>query len=345
MSIEQILSQALSCGASDIHIQEDAYNCIRVNGDLRKLTDISTKSDLEEFCNRYIALDDNGSYKHDFSFTFEERRFRGNYYKARGRECLALRALSARIPSLDQLHLPPEIESLKKVGNGLILIIGETGSGKSTTMASFIQYFNESYPYNILTIEDPIEYVYMPGKSRITQREVGTDVASFSDGVRDAMREDPDIIVVGEMRDKETISNAITLAETGHKVFTTLHARNCIEVMDRIADVFPGDTKDVIRAQAANVIQAVVHQTLIKSDTFGRLPLLEILRIDAASRSSLADKKVGIENIRQRMRSGRKEGNLHRVDCFNWLMEKYDIDASVAENILSPDDYQLLIRG
>lgn len=351
MLIANVIKTALESGSSDIHIQEDDYCCIRINGELIKLDDIAESGDLVEFCDAYAGYEDepdkNGDrvFRRDFAFTLHDRRFRGNYYKAQKKMCLALRALSTKIPSLKQLHMPPEMEMLKQVGKGLILIIGETGSGKSTTMASLIQHFNENHPYNILTIEDPVEYVYVPVKSRISQREVGDDVESFAQGVKDAMREDPDIIVLGEMRDMETVQNAITLAETGHMVFATLHARNCIEVMDRIADVFPGDSKDTARAQTANVLQAVVHQTLIRSEQYGRLPLLEIMRVDQAIRTSLANKKLEVENIRQKIRTSRKEGSLHRVDSFKWLMEEWDADPDIAERVLSPDDFNLLMGG
>lgn len=346
MLLERVVKEALESGASDIHIQEDDNCCIRINGELIKLDDIAEAHDIREFCDKYNGVDETGEdYRTDFAFSMHDRRFRGNYYKAQKRMCLALRALSSRIPTIQELHLPPEMEMLKQVGKGLVLIIGETGSGKSTTMASLVQHFNESYPYNILTIEDPVEYVYTPGKSRVSQREVGDDVVSFAQGVKDAMREDPDIIVLGEMRDMETISNAITLAETGHMVFATLHARNCIEVMDRITDVFPGDSKDSIRSQAANVMQAVVHQTLIRSEKYGRLPLLELMRMDSAARSSMAEKKVQIEQLRARLRSDRKSGNLHRVDSFRWLMEEFDLDPDLAEGVLSTDDYKLLVGG
>lgn len=350
MNIVDLIKDALDLGASDVHIQDGQFCCLRVNGKLSKVGKDPIYADaIADFCNEFseILRDSAGnqSWKRDFAFTLHGRRFRANYYRAQKKDCLALRALSARIPTVKQLHLPPEMEMLKNIGKGLTLIVGETGSGKSTTMASLVQHFNETFPYTILTIEDPVEYIYTPGLSHISQREVGDDVESFSQGVKDAMREDPDIIVLGEMRDMDTISNALTLAETGHLVLATLHARNCIEVMDRITDVFPGDSKDTIRSQAANVLQAVVHQTLVASDEYGRLPLLEIMRVDNATRKSLGDPKTGIEQLRQRIRTSRGQGCLHRVDCFSWLMTEFNLDPDLAERILSTDDYSLLIGG
>ena len=340
MIFEDLIKTALQMNASDIHFQEGDALYVRRNGDLDKQKYVCDMSDMEDFLQQYNVVD--GKYRRDFSFTMHGRRFRGNLYKARGKRALALRALAEKIPTFEDLHLPVEMEKLQYVENGLILVVGETGSGKSTSIAATIQKFNEMNPYNIITIEDPVEYVYTPAKSRISQREVGTDVESFGEAVKDAMREDPDIVVLGEMRDRETIQNAITLAETGHLVFGTLHARNVVETVDRIVDVFPGDEKSQMRTQTANVLQAVISQTLVRSEQYGRLPLLEIMRVSQAMRSSLADPKVKVETIRQNIRQGREEGNLHRVDCMQYLIENFDVDVDVAKLVLSEDDYKLL---
>lgn len=340
--IQDIIRDALQAGASDIHIQEDGYSYIRINGDLLPDGDLCTDMDIDAFMGDF-ASDEHGNPRRDFSFSLDGRRFRGNYYKAQKKRNLAIRALSERIPTMEELHLPKEMFDLRNVDNGLILVVGETGSGKSTTIASLIQQFNEGEAYNIITIEDPVEYIYSPSKSRIAQREVGTDVESFAAAVKDAMREDPDIIVLGEMRDRDTIQNAITLAETGHMVFATLHSRNVVEVMDRVVDVFPGDSKSQIRSQLANVLQAVVHQSLIKSDEYGRLPLLEILRVDATTRNALSKEDCKLETVRTNIRSGRKSGNLHRVDCFKDLMNDFNLDPSMAERFLSKTDLDMLM--
>lgn len=342
MHIESVIRDALASGASDIHIQEDGVSYVRINGDLLPDTTVSTDMDIQEFVGTY-ASDDAGKPRRDFSFSLDGRRFRGNYYLAQKKRNLAIRALSERIPTMDELHLPKEMYDLRNVDNGLILVVGETGSGKSTTIASLIQQFNESEAYNILTVEDPVEYLYTPAKSRIAQREVGADVENFADAVRDAMREDPDIIVLGEMRDRETIQNAITLAETGHMVFATLHSRNVVEVMDRVVDVFPGDSKSQIRSQLANVLQAVVHQTLVKSPEYGRLPLLEIMRVDATTRNALSQENCKLETVRTNIRSNRKAGNLHRVDCFKDLMNEFGLDPNLAHTYLSQTDCDMLM--
>jgi twitching motility protein PilT len=342
MLIEEIIQHALDEKASDIHVREDDCDWIRINGSLEPGEAQITAIDMDEFVNKYVKGKD-GEVRTDFAFTFANRRFRGNYYLARGKRGLAIRVLSDKIPTMKQLNLPKEVAGLGELENGIVLVVGETGSGKSTTIASLLQDINLNESYFMLTVEDPVEYIYTAGKCRIAQREVGEDVVSFAQAVKDAMREDPDIIVLGEMRDRETIQNAITLAETGHLVFATLHARNCVEVLDRITDVFPGDEKEQMRSQTCNVLQAVIHQVLLPVPEYGRLPLLEIMRVDHTIRATLSNKDVKLESVRQLLRTNRKEGCLHRVDCFQFLMDNFGVDMDLAEKYLAKSDYELLI--
>lgn len=214
----------------------------------------------------------------DFSFECLGSRQRVNVYRQKGHLCAAIRILSNETPTLEKLGLPKVLGDLAAEPRGLVLVTGPTGSGKSTTLAAMIDRINNSRSQHILTIEDPIEYVYNHGKCMIHQREVGTDVDSFAGALRSAMREDPDVILVGEMRDYETISAAVTAAETGHLVLSTLHTTGAAQTLDRIIDVFPPHSQGQIRSQLAGVLKGIITQTLLpKADGSGRVVATEIL--------------------------------------------------------------------
>jgi twitching motility protein PilT len=230
----------------------------------------------------------------DFSYGIKGMgRFRVNFYKDKGSYAAAFRSINSEAPTLENMGMPPIVTEIAQKPRGLVLVTGPTGSGKSTTLASMVEYINKRTSRHILTIEDPIEYVYPHNKAMIHQREVGRDVTSFATALRSAMREDPDIILVGEMRDFETISAAITAAETGHLVLSTLHTTSAAQTVERIIDATPLDGQDQIRTQFANVIRGVITQTLIPTaDMDGRCCATEIMLGTPAIANLIRDKKT-----------------------------------------------------
>ncbi|OBZ12975.1 MULTISPECIES: type IV pilus twitching motility protein PilT [Bacillales] len=284
MQAEELLYLAHSKQASDIHITVNSPIIFRIHGELKPINDVLLKpSETLELAKqfmtdeRYEALQQNGDV--DFSYGVAGlARFRINAYKQRGSVGLAIRIVPSRIPSMEELRLPPIAAEFAKKPQGLMLVTGPTGSGKSTTLASIIDHLNKTENAHIITLEDPIEFIYDHKKSMVNQREVGLDTPSFSHGLRAALRQDPDIVLVGELRDLETISTAISAAETGHLVFGTLHTADAPQTIDRIIDVFPPAMQAQIRIQLAAVLLGVISQRLLpKSDGRGRIAAFEVL--------------------------------------------------------------------
>ena len=242
--------------------------------------------------------------RRDFDFSAEapgRGRFRVNAHFQRDRIAIAFRGIPSEVPQLAKLNLPPVVTSFTDMPRGLVLVTGETGSGKSTTLASMIDAMNHKYGYHVITLEDPIEYELTPDKCLIEQREVGSDVTSFASGLRHVLRQDPDIILVGEMRDLETTSAAITAAETGHLVLSTLHTQSASQTVERIVDIYPSEQQNQIRAMLANTLQAVISQTLFKrTDRSGMIPAAEVLVCNNATRACIRENRVfEIPNIIQ----------------------------------------------
>ncbi len=269
--LEEILFEAKTLGASDIHLCAGTQPLFRVNGILVKdeSSNILTREDIEYLVDGIIPINKTSYLSEhksvDFSFSKDGiGRFRCNIYSQRGSHALAIRVLPFNILSFEELGIPHSIKNITSKTKGLFLITGSTGSGKSTTLASIIDLINKEKGYHILTIEDPIEYIHNHKKSYVTQREIGQDAPDFSQALRSALREDPDIIMVGEMRDAETISIALTAAETGHLVLSTLHTASVAKTIDRIIDTFPADQHLQVRSQLASVLEGVVSQQLVK---------------------------------------------------------------------------------
>lgn len=286
--LEQILSEAAEKNVSDIHLTIGKFPCFRQDGELilLKKFPVVSKEMLFHFMNECEMQDHLTDYLScDFSYKFREKRYRVHAYESIEGLSIAFRAIPEKIPKMEDLMLPDVIYNFAQLKKGLVLVTGATGSGKSTTLASLIEYINVNQGKKIVTIEDPIEYVYTDKRSYITQREVGTDTRSFSNAVREAMREDPDVILVGELRDLETIQNAIILAETGHLVFGTLHTKSAIDTFDRVIDVFPSEQQKQIRFQLASVVEGIVAQTLLPRKGGGRVPICEILVPNIAIRN------------------------------------------------------------
>ncbi len=280
-SIEKIVQYAKNSSCSDVHLTEGEVPTFRRNGSLERgeYNEIVTKDTFDELFTDEMRVRLAGGYDLDFSVALCGFRQRVNIFRQNSSLAAAIRLLNDHIPTMSELKLPPVLKRLADEPLGLVLVTGPTGSGKSTTLASMIDYISKSRQCHIITIEDPIEYMYEDNnKALIHQREVGRDVLSFADALRSALREDPDVILVGEMRDFETISAAITAAETGHLVFSTLHTTGAARTVDRIIDVFPPHQQSQIRTQLAGVLKGVITQQLVPlADKSGRVAATEIM--------------------------------------------------------------------
>lgn len=299
MTLQQILSAAIHHQASDIHLTVGSPPCFRVNGglyrlDSEKLMPAETRAFAAEMLDdeQMKRIEVQGEI--DLSKSFEGLgRTRVNVYKQRGSISLALRVVVGVIPTFEQLGLPSVIRAISEKRRGLVLVTGPTGSGKSTTLAAMVDYINSTREEHIIAIEDPIEYLHKHRKSMINQREIGDDTKSFANALRASLRQDPDIILVGEMRDLETISTAITAAETGHLVLSTLHTIGAAKTIDRVIDVFPPHQQQQIRVQLASVLEAVVSQQLMpRADVEGRAAAFEIMISTPAVRNLIREGKA-----------------------------------------------------
>ncbi len=298
MDITDLLAFAVKQGASDCHISAGEPPMFRVHGDLKKL-DTPPLNQEQAHALIFDIMSDaqrkafQETLECDFSFALgETARFRVNVFTQRKGEAAVFRTIPTKILTLEELGMPPILQQLCEKEKGLILVTGPTGSGKSTTLAAMIDYLNDTFEGHILTVEDPIEFVHQSKKCLINQRELGPNTHSFANALRAALREDPDAILVGEMRDLETIQLALTAAETGHIVFGTLHTSSAAKTVDRVIDVFPPNQQAQIRSQFAESIEAVITQTLLKKKTGGRIAALEIMTGSTAIRNLIREGKI-----------------------------------------------------
>lgn len=306
MELSAIISEAVLRNASDIHIAAGIPPVVRVSGELIRLGEQKLlPEDTERIANQIFAisgykntLDERGEV--DFSFSVGDKgRFRSNIYKQRGSVAIAIRIIPMDVPDIATLNIPDAITNLWSKTRGLILVTGPTGTGKSTTLAALIDLINERRNCHIITLEDPVEYLHKHKNGIISQREIGTDSKSFSNALRAALREDPDVIMIGEMRDNETIATALTAAETGHLVFGTLHTIGAAKTIDRIVDSFPDAQQQQIRIQLASVLQAVVTQQLLPSRE-SMIPAFEIMICTHAISNLIRESKTHqIDNMIQ----------------------------------------------
>ncbi len=334
MNIDEILIKATDLGASDVHFAVDNPVTIRVDGELMPLGDeIITAEDTAAYARHIIKTFKYGEFEEsgqiDISYRIHEHSaYRINCYKYGGKVGIACRTISDTVPTIEELSLPATIEKVAQFGSGLILVTGPTGCGKSTTIAAIIDAINRDKKRHILTIEDPIEYIHRNKNCIVTQREVGRDCSNFSEALRAGLRQDPDVIMVGEMRDLETISIAVTAAETGHLVLATLHTRNTYQTIERIIDVFPSTHQQQIRVQLANSLMAVFAQKLLpRRGGKGRIPAVESMMVTPAVRNLIRENKI--HQLYTFIQTGQKTGMQTMDDHLLSLFKKRLIDKNV----------------
>jgi twitching motility protein PilT len=298
--MELLMKKAFDAGATDIHLCVGSKPLMRVNTRLRPIpgTEVITPEMIIKIVRSYLdddrfkQLTDNKVV--DFAYSKSNfGRFRSNIYKQRGTYAVAMRALPHEVPSFASLGLPEVLKEFISKRCGIVLVTGATGSGKSTTLACMIGEINSRYEYHILTIEDPVEYLHKHNKSLVTQREIGDDAISFSSALRSALREDPDVIMLGEMRDRETMAIALNAAETGHLVFSTLHTIGAVKTIDRIIDVFPSDQQNQVKGQLATVLEGIISQQLVPmADNKGSVLACEVMTVTPAVRNLIREGKA-----------------------------------------------------
>ncbi|SDN58854.1 type IV pilus twitching motility protein PilT [Alkalicoccus daliensis] len=316
--VDNMLTEAFHMGASDIHLTVGTPPALRLNGELTRREKAALKpADTEAVAKEMIpkAMWSTFEKRGELDFSYAVRglsRFRVNAYYQRSCISLAIRVVPTHIPSIEDLKMPEILKLIAGKPQGLVLVTGPTGSGKSTTLAAMIRYMNEEMNRHIITLEDPIEYLHTHNKSLIDQREIGFDTQSFANGLRAALRQDPDVILVGEMRDLETISTAITAAETGHLVLGTLHTSDAPSTIDRVIDVFPPEQQDQIRIQLSAVLNAVISQRLLRTpDGSGRRAATEILINNSAVKNLIRNEKI--HQIPSVIQTGKAQG-MHTME-------------------------------
>ena len=336
VSLRELLEQMVKMEASDLHLTVGSPPVIRVDGKLQRLNyDMLNSEETKKL--GYSMLNEKQKMKFeqnselDFSFGIEKMsRFRCNMFMQRGNLAVAIRQIPYKIKTFEELGLPQVISDLSKLPRGLVLVTGPTGSGKSTTLASIIDKINKERPVHIITVEDPIEYLHRHQTALINQREVYSDTASFASALKYALREDPDVVLVGEMRDLETIESALSISETGHLAFATLHTNSAAESINRIIDAFPSNQQEQIRVALSFCLQAIISQTLIPKIGGGRSLAMEILVVTPAIRALVRDDKV--HQIYSMIQSGQKFGMKTMNQSLSELYQKGKITINDAMN-------------
>jgi twitching motility protein PilT len=350
-AVNQLFRLVMKHEASDLHLKVGQPPMMRLRGDIRRMEMRPlTQEDMERLLLPQLSpklrkiLDEEGGV--DFSYVIgqDECRFRVSLFRQRGCLSLVSRRVNNVIPNFAALGLPESIEKLCNYNEGLVILAGVTGSGKSTTIASMLDYINEREPLHILTIEDPIEFVFTDRKAYINQREIGLDSKDWHKALKDAVRQDPDVILVGELRDVETFEAAVHAAETGHLVFGTIHASSSGTTINRILDLFPPEKHGAIRAALANNLKAVVAQKLVKGLKKGRVPTNEIMIVNPTIRELIA--KGMDRKIPDAIRIGYHEGMVDFNENLRQLVERGDVDRAVAlEYSPNPDQLKMALKG
>ena len=353
MTLKQMLEEVLSTKASDLHLRIGVKPTIRVDGVLRPIADDPiTPQDMEETMGQILTEEQKKRFLQrnelDLALSISKMgRFRINFYRQRGTVGVALRAVNTVIPSFEELNLPPVLKKLTDNRRGLIILTGTTGSGKSTTLAAMIDHINSTRSENVLTVEDPIEYIHRNKKSIIAQREVGGDTESFVTALRHALRQDPDVILVGEIRDLETMSIALTAADTGHLVLTTLHTLNAVETINRIISFFPPHQHQQIRLLLSATLKGIVCQRLLpRCDAPGRVPAVEVMVNTGLVKEYIVD-PLKTPLIVELVESGAIQYGMQSFDqsimhLYKRGMISYEEALTQATN---PDDFELRVKG
>lgn len=353
MNLKQMLVEMLNHKASDLHIRVGIRPYLRVNGTLEQIaTDPMTIDLMDQIVSQVLNEKQRERFyrknEMDLALSVSKLgRFRINLYRQRGTAGIAIRAVNTLVPSFEELNLPDTIKKLAQTQRGLIIITGTTGSGKSTTLAALIEEINSNRTDNILTVEDPIEYIYRDKKSIISQREVGGDTETFASALRHAFRQDPDVILIGEVRDLETMSIALTAADTGHLVMTTLHTLNVVETITRIISFFPPHQHQQIRLLLAGTLKAIVCQRLLtRADMPGRVPAIEVMIASGAIKECLMDPDRTID-IPDLMEQGVVQYGMQTFD--QSIMKLYKLGLISFEEAMNhasnPDDFDLRVKG
>jgi twitching motility protein PilT len=354
MNLDTLLRVMVKKGASDMHLKVGTFPHVRINGELIPLGD-QGKLEKEECLMMAFSIMNNRQ-KERFRDVSEVDvgygvrglgRFRMNIFQQRGNVSIAVRSIPSNIPDFNALYLPKVIETIAREPRGLVLVTGTTGSGKSTTIASMLNFINKNMMRHIITIEDPVEFVYSDRMSLISQREISVDAVDFASSLRSSLRQDPDIIMVGEMRDLETIETALLAAETGHLVFSTLHTLDAVETINRITAVFPTHQQRQIRLQLSMVLRAVVSMRLIKrSDSEGRIPAIEIMRVTEYIRNCILDPEKS-KMIREAIAAGTSQYGMQTFD--QSIYEHYKAERITLEDALNystnPEEFKLRVQG
>jgi len=354
MHVNDLLKIATERRASDLHLKVGSHPVIRINGRLTPLSELNRMSQEDTIAMAFSIM--SGRQKQKFKDHFEIDlaysvpglgRFRVNVFQQRGTVGLVLRVIPAKILSIEDLLLPPVLKTIADERRGLILVTGTTGSGKSTCLAAMIDYINQLRTEHVMTIEDPIEFLHRDKKSLVNQREVEVDTKSFATALRSALRQDPDVILVGEMRDYETIETALTAAETGHLVFSTLHTLDATETINRVISVFPPHQQKQIRLQLASVLKAVISMRLLpRADGNGRVPAVEVLRITNFVRDCIENKDK-TKLIHEAIAQGTSQYGMQTFDqsIFQLFKKELITMEEALRRASNPDEFKLKLQG
>jgi twitching motility protein PilT len=352
MEIKELLNLTIQNKASDLHLLVGIHPAMRIDGALTYLTNypILTKEDIEMMVYSLLTPEQKelliANKELDFSYGFDNTsstgRFRVNAYYQKSNLASAFRFLPTKIRTLEELHLPPICHTFAKLKQGFVLITGPTGHGKSSSLAAIINEINMNTGAHILTIEDPIEYIYPPGSSIVSQRELGADTHSWAMALKSALREDPDVVLVGEMRDPETMQAALTIAETGHLVFSTLHTNSASQSIDRIVDSFPPHQKPQIRIQLAATLSGIVSQRLLPQIGGGRIPAVEVLLSNSAVANNIREGKTHL--IDSVIQTSKEEGMMTLESSLAQLVLSGLIDIQTAQSYcIRPEELHRLV--
>lgn len=351
LDLESFLRMAVAQNVSDIHLRVGSPPLLRRDGDIvpTKLLPVDEATMLkfaQDIAPAHIGDKVQHLLDYDFGFELKESaRFRVNFFHESNHLGLVLRVIPKKIPSIEDLGLPPILKNLTALNKGLVLVTGPTGAGKTTTLASLLNLINLTQPKHIITLEDPIEFRYTNERSIFTQRELGLDTDSFPNGIKYALRQDPDVILIGEMRDRETISSALHAAETGHLVFSTLHTVDAVQTINRIINIYEPFERDSVRRQLANVLQATLSQRLVrKVEGKGRIAVLEIMMVTPAIRDYMIRDEV--EEIYQLMKTGTYDGMCNLNTALFRASKNGFISAEEALRVSDNQiELQMMLRG